>query len=173
MSTFKTWAVGLLFVLMLCVDGWGCGQPPPSYYSVDGDFSDEREAEIDEGFAAWCAKVDWCPEKASWTERGRVLLVSDDEMIDRKPDPSCRTQDCFVAAFNRNATDQIHVSQSLADFATFDFFWISVTHEIGHFGNNEHSKKGLMSAVHDSGATTDFLIDEASAQLWCEEQPCN
>jgi hypothetical protein len=154
-----------LFVLLLCVDGWGCsGETPPSTFSIDADFSEAEAAQIRSAVDSWCMAVDYCPEETD--------------------DPTLRGRFVWTATTARDHTPAVNdgwripiatvppVAERRAAW-TIDI-WTIAAHEIGHWCSREggvdgwgHTRDGLLQPAPPLSTT----IDARAIDAWHEGCP--
>lgn len=159
-STATGLALFIVFLTLLCINGWGCAsQPPPDHVSIQPGFSEAETTVIRSALDAWCEAVGWCPPDAIWVDRGRIELV---DHIDQGDAPKLCSpgKTCQVSAENDGDNVNVLRDRHVRDL---DTLWIEVAHEIGHYCTG-HTATGLMSAVHDDGEP--LVIDDVAIAAW-------
>lgn len=131
---------------------------PPSYFSIDQTLKDSHAVVVEKAISDWCSVSGHCPERALWSERGRIIV---DQSVTRK-NVSC-DEGFECERVGRNYGDNI--------FIAFDPSWIShtlwvvIAHEWGHYCIDDHLPKGLMTRE----VLADNLpaaIDDSAASAW-------
>lgn len=151
--------------LLLCVDGWGCNtMTPPDVYSIDPSFAAAEHEVIRDAVSAWCDKVGWCPEEvpSGTTMWGNISLAYGGFEPEH---PEDMVEGGSVEAHTVNHGN-IQVWADSPMRGDLPFLWTIVAHELGHFCIDNHTKHGLMSAVHGPGDA--LAIDDDAAQAWRE-----
>lgn len=167
-------AVTTAVLLLLCINGWGCGFPePPSHYVIDSSFRDENPEIADQkleviraAFDGWCDAVGYCPEEALWSDRGRVMLVDDLPEDEYTVEHCPEGRECKTSAHNVGG-DNVIVARDRVRVDELDALWVVIAHEIGHYCT-DHTKIGLMAPAQDEPIVQ---IDETAIRAW--ERGCN
>ncbi len=162
-TAIKDGAMALIAVLLLCINGWGCGWPndPPAYYAIDSEFPEEQRETIRAAYDAWCEAEGYCPQEAIWADRGRVMLIDDlpeNEYTEKHCPPG---RECTTSGHNTGG-DNVVVARNRARGDDLGALWVVVAHEIGHYCT-EHTKTGLMAAAQDEPI---LEIDQVAIRAW-------
>jgi hypothetical protein len=142
--------IALILILFACQPG------PPKHYSIDDDFSVYQTAVIETAFEEWCDTVGYCPEKVSYSERGRVVKVMNYTAKDR-----------INGSHGHNGGSNIYIDGKSEAMEKPAVLWLIVAHEIGHYCIDGHpvDEPSLMAArVHEPN--TQLIVDKASANAW-------
>lgn len=160
MSTLK---VALAFACLALA----CGpKPPPDHFSIASDFSAPEAETIRAAVDGWCDAVDYCPTEVRWAERGRITMV-DSVSAECPAGTDCR-------AFGQSVDeDRIEIARNRYSPDDMAQFWVSISHEIGHYctnfasrgvDENGHTRTGLMAPAHDAGEA--LIIDTLARVAW-------
>lgn len=160
MSTPSGAVLFVLFLLLLCVNGWGCAMPSaPSHYSIDSDFPAEAQAVIHEAVAAWCDATGDCPEYVELrAERGHFALVDAPylEQVSDGADGRAR------AVFASESGGNIRIASGVLDKG-LDVLWTVAAHEYGHLCIEGHpNAAGVMASYEPSS----LAIDAEAVEAW-------
>lgn len=165
--TIRTWIVAFAVVLGLCINGWGCGwPPPPGHYSIDSEFQPAERETIRAVYDSWCDKVGYCPAETLWAERGRVALVDDLEEDEQTQEDCPEGITCMTSGGNTG--DVIMVARNRSRPDDLALLWVIVAHEVGHYCQ-EHQKSGLMAAAQMFDAPAE--IDQVAIDGWFDGCP--
>lgn len=150
---------------------FGCAAPLPATYSVDTEFTMDQQREVHEALQDWCDAVGWCPFEVSDGEL-HISVASDYARINDTPGSRGFETDNVSISVNPGGSAIFFQSEFLDDFP--ECFGVTIRHELGHVGIDQHTQMGLMKASHDLSECTqlDKRVDTFARMAWCKNSGC-
>jgi hypothetical protein len=151
------WGCIILGGLSPYFSGCSPAKEPPETFAVDPEFSEMQAAAIRDARDAWCQAVDFCPVEVEFgsQDRGNILVDAGYWRFGENNN-----------LLGWNDTNNVRVNPNNAWINDPIVFWFGVAHELGHFGIQEHTDRGVMSDTCTDHADDQPALDVYATMAW-------